>query len=103
MRVVPPDLSTSAGSAAEIPNAASSTGRKLSARGSNAHDMTATRGINRAGIWELEASGISTASLTLPRRASNTRAPVLRRISDDRDDVDRDEELREVYPVGEDT
>ena len=55
--------------------ATSSTGRKLRASGSKAHEMRATRGISNPAIWALEASGISTASLTLPRRASSTALP----------------------------
>ena len=39
------------------------------------HEMRATRGITRPAIWALEASGISVASLTRPRRASSTALP----------------------------
>jgi hypothetical protein len=50
--------------------ATSSTGRKLSAIGSKPQETRATTGINKPAICALEASGISTASLTLPRGAA---------------------------------
>ncbi len=55
--------------------ATSSTGRKLRASGVKAHEMRATRGITKPAIWALDASGISVASLTRPRRASSTALP----------------------------
>jgi hypothetical protein len=39
------------------------------------HEISTTRGISKPAIWELEAKGISTASLTLPRRAGTTALP----------------------------
>jgi hypothetical protein len=73
--VVLPVRKTSAGRAAATAMAASSMGRKLSASGVKPNEMRATRGITKPAIWALEASGISVASMTLPRRASSTALP----------------------------
>jgi len=82
--------------------ATSSTGRKLrESGGSKPHETRPIRGISKPAIRALEASGISTASLTPSASRQQDRAPVLRRVADDRDDHDRDEERREVRSVRE--
>jgi hypothetical protein len=48
---------------------------RAGASGSKTHETRATRGYQHPAIWALEASGISTASLTLPRRAGSTALP----------------------------
>ena len=99
--VVLPVRRTTAGRAAATAMAASSTGRKLRASGVKCHEMRATRGITKPG--DLGARGQRDLGGQRDPAASRQqhRAPMLRRISDDRNDHERDKELRQVRRVGE--